>query len=267
MATNDQTTSPFYTSKYGSIKKLTDTNYAVWKGDVTVILEAMNALDIVIGEEEEPPAGNTVAARTAIADYRKRRALATSAIRFSCTEIVAIYINGLSNPREMWETLNQRLDTTTSYIGRTTIVTKFQNARPVAKESIGVYIARLQTYRLQLQGSTEEISDQALLTHVYTTAPPEFKTTIAILKRTAGITIATLTTALKATEEENKAEAAVIDPRSGTGLYARGRGGHRGRGGRGGRGGHGGKGENQDKSCTYCNIDNHSTEDCWKRPK
>jgi len=115
MASTEQSSKLYYTSKYGAIKKLNDTNYAVWKGDVTVILEAMSAFVIVSGEEEAPPAGNTVAARTAIADYRKRRVLATSAIRFSCTEEVAIYINGLSNPREMWETLNERLDSTTSY--------------------------------------------------------------------------------------------------------------------------------------------------------
>ena len=114
MASSEQSSKLYYTSKYGGIKKLNDTNYALWKGDVTVILEAMNAFVIVNGEEEEPPAGNTVAASTAIADYRKRRALATSAISFSCTEEVAIYKMGMSNPREMWETLSERLDSTTT---------------------------------------------------------------------------------------------------------------------------------------------------------
>ena len=102
----------------------------------------------------------------------------------------------------MWETLKERLDFTTSYIGRASIVTQFQNARPITGESIGTYIARLQAYRIQLQGSTEEISDQALRTHVYTTAPSAFKTTIAILKRTPDVTIPNLITALKDTEGE-----------------------------------------------------------------
>jgi len=62
----------YYTAKFRSIKKLSNTNYAIWKGDVTVILQAMGAYAIVNGEEDEPGAGNTAAARTATADYQKR---------------------------------------------------------------------------------------------------------------------------------------------------------------------------------------------------
>ena len=50
----------------------------------------------------------------------------------------------------MWQILKERLDLTTSYIGRTAIVAQFQNARPIVGESISVYIARLQAFQLQL---------------------------------------------------------------------------------------------------------------------
>jgi len=148
------------------------------------------------------------------------------------------------NSSEMWQILKARLDLTTSYIGRTAIVAQFQNARPIVGESISVYVARLQAFQLQLQGSTEEITEQALRTHVYTTTPPEFKTAIGYLKRTPDVTIPNLISVLKETEEENKVEAAaaVVDSKSGTGLYARGRGGRGGRRGHGGRGGSGGRG-------------------------
>jgi len=234
----------------------------------------MGAYAIINGEEDEPAAGNTAASRTATADYQKRRAYAISAIRFSCTNEAAIYVNGLSDPSEMWQILKERLDLTTSYIGRTAIVTQFQNARPTVGESISVYVARLQAFQLQLQGSTEEITEQVLRTDVYTTAPPEFKTAIGYLKRTPDVTIPNLITVLKETEEENKVEAAaaVVDSKPRTGLYAHGRGGrggrrgHGGRGSCGGRGGHGGQ-ETKNQSCTYCRMDNHTTEDCWKHQK
>jgi len=122
----------------------------------------MGASAIVDGEEEEPEAGITAAARTATADYQKRRAHGISAIRFSCTDEAANYINGLSDPSEMWQILKERHDLTTSYIGRTAIVAQFQNARPITGESISVYVAQLQVLQLQLQGSTEEITEQAL---------------------------------------------------------------------------------------------------------
>jgi len=50
----------------------------------------------------------------------------------------------------MWQILNERLDLTTSYIGRTAIVAQFQNVRPTVGESISVYVARLQAFQLQL---------------------------------------------------------------------------------------------------------------------
>jgi len=55
---NDQSSKTYYTSKFGSIKKLSNTNYAIWQGDVTVILQAMGAYAIVNREEDEPAAGN-----------------------------------------------------------------------------------------------------------------------------------------------------------------------------------------------------------------
>jgi len=48
--------------------------------------EGNSALAIVNGEEEEPPAGNTAAARTAVPDYQKRQAYMTTGLQFSCTE-------------------------------------------------------------------------------------------------------------------------------------------------------------------------------------
>ena len=191
---NDQSSKTYYTSKFGSIKKLSNINYAIWTGDVTVILQAMGAYTIINGEKDEPAAGNTATARTATADDQKRRTYAISAIRFSCTDEAAIYINGLSDPSKMWQILKERLDLTTLYIGRTAIVVQFQNAQPTVGECISVYVARLQAFQLQLQGSMEEITEQALRTHVYTTAPPKFKTAIGYLKRTPDVTIPNLIT-------------------------------------------------------------------------
>jgi len=58
----------YYTLEYGAIKKLDGTNYIEWKGDITTILNVMNAFEIVRREEPEPPASNTVTGRQAITD-------------------------------------------------------------------------------------------------------------------------------------------------------------------------------------------------------
>ncbi|KAI5856597.1 hypothetical protein BZA05DRAFT_416252 [Tricharina praecox] len=76
-----------YASKWGTINKLTELNYPKWKNDLSLVLTAMDALEIVAGEEEEqPPAGNSVAARAAQVNYRKRQANDAKAMRFSCSD-------------------------------------------------------------------------------------------------------------------------------------------------------------------------------------
>jgi len=68
---NNQSSKTYYTSKFGSMKTLSNTNYAIWKGVVTVILQVIGAYAIVNIEDDEPEAGNTAAARTTTADYQK----------------------------------------------------------------------------------------------------------------------------------------------------------------------------------------------------
>lgn len=201
-----------YASKWGTINKLTELNYPKWKNDLSLVLTAMDALEIVAGEEEEqPPAGNSVAARAAQVNYRKRQANDAKAMRFSCSDAVAVFIEELRSPSEMWKTLRDHLDSTLSYMGRVSIANQFQDSRPVAGESMKSYIARLQSFFTQLAASTEAITDQALRNHIFLTVPTTFKHTIAYLKRTPEVTRATISTALTEDEQDEVQEKSLGD--------------------------------------------------------
>jgi hypothetical protein len=181
----------------------------------------------------------------------------------------------------MWNILQKKFDPTSSFVGRNAIATKFQRARPEKDGAMGIYISRLQAYRDEHQGTSQEISNENRLGHRYSICPLKFKTIVTVLKRTPDMTIEALEAGLKEAEEELEAEEisdTVVDSKSGTGLYAqgcggrnryRGHGGKGGRGGKAGRGGRGGQGEKGTKNrfCKYCRMDNHSTQDCWKRPR
>jgi len=233
---NDQPLKLYYTSKYGAIKKLDGTNYIEWKGDITTILNIMNAFEIVRREELEPQASNTVTGRQAITNYKKRVALATSAIRFLCTQAVAFCIRDETDPATMWAILLKKFNATSLFIGRNAIATQFHSIRPEEGERMSLYISRLQRYRAELQGSSQEISEKNLLGHIYSTCLLKVKTIITVLKQTTEMTIEALKAGLKEAEEEFKAEemVAVVDSKSATGLYVQGRGGHGGYRGRGG---------------------------------
>ena len=283
MATTNNPTSAYqathYSSKHGSCEKLNALNYRVWKEDMEIILNSMNVMEIVSGDEPIPPAGNTLIARNLLTDYKQRSASAVSAIRFSCTDAIRLYINGLKEPKTMWDTLKDRLDTTATYIGREAIRQNFQTARPEPNETIMQYLVRLQTFRYQLSNSPQAISDEMFKTHVYTTAPATFATTIEILRRSpVEISVEQLITALRESEETRLATQLaaaqhINNPNtaatSGSALYAgtqRGRGNQRGSRGSRGRG-RGGRQRDSTKSwnCTNCQMDNHTTADCRKR--
>ena len=63
-----------YTCKHGSTEMLTPRNYHTWKADIMVFLTCENALEIVLGNEDPPPANASFAMRES---YKKRLGLAT----------------------------------------------------------------------------------------------------------------------------------------------------------------------------------------------
>jgi hypothetical protein len=83
------------------------------------------------GEEDEPVPGNSAAARAAAADYEKRSGKAATAILLSCSDEVAPFVEGMEDPRLMWDTLYERFNSARHNIGRTTILRLFQSARPI----------------------------------------------------------------------------------------------------------------------------------------
>ena len=133
--------SEFYSSKNGNCQKLNATNYRIWKEEISFILTALKAINIVTGVELPPRQGNTVAARTLSDDFQARSVDAAIAILFSCSNSIRIHIRGITDPKIMWDTLATKLDTTSSHIGRATILNNFVQARPHANESIVDYLA------------------------------------------------------------------------------------------------------------------------------
>jgi hypothetical protein len=116
----------------------------------------MNALRIVQGEEDEPVPGNSAAARAAAADYEKRSGKAATAILLSCSDEVAPFVEGMEDPRLMWDTLYERFNSARHNIGRTTILRLFRSARPIPGELIASYFGRLLKSSTNSQGLTRK---------------------------------------------------------------------------------------------------------------
>jgi hypothetical protein len=249
-----------YHTKNGAMDKLTSINYQAWRNKFIPLLKSMNALRIVQGEEDEPAPGNSAAARAAAADYEKRSGKAATAILLSCSEEVTPFVEGMEDPRLMWDTLHERFNSARHNIGRTTILRLFQSARPTPGEAISSYFGRLLKFRQQLAGTDKAISDSALKTHIFTTLPEDFNITIQflMLEPEEKLSVNDVMDALRNRDEARRLtelnKVTVSDNNtaatSGEAMYA----------------GAGAPGRNFTR-CTFCNRNGHKFEQCFRRNK
>jgi len=170
----------------------------------------------------------------------------------------------------MWEALKYQLDNASTKLGRTRVLRKFTAAQPSPDEMVTQYFSKLIASNNKLIGTTENITDDTMKTPIFTTQSNSYETIIQILEQR--IPAPTAQQCIDAISEH--AELTTLpnefgDPSTRAGLYSRG--GNRGRGsghGRGGQGGGSGCGRGNGRlkhQCTFCKMDNHTTEECGKR--
>jgi hypothetical protein len=203
-----------YKSIHGSFEKLNKLNYGSWKDNISSVLESLDALNIVLGEEEAPPALLTTAGRLTSKLYRTRHAQAVSIIRFSVNDEIQQRLRGIANPVEMWKSLQKEYDLAVSEAGRTKIAREFVMLRYNGTERISEYFARLKLHRLPLFGTEEEISDQVVISHIYVTIPATYNGVIHRLqeKPKAEATLDYVTERLTEYEKINLANPSTGDP-------------------------------------------------------
>jgi hypothetical protein len=166
----------------------------------------------------------------------------------------------------MWEALRDLLDNASTKLGHTQVLRKFTAPRPSPDETVTQYFTKLIAFRKKFIGTTENITDDDKKTHIFTTLCKSYETTIQILEqRIPAPTAQHCMDAIGEFTEQMTVTHEIGEASTGAALYSRGGncGGSRGGQG-GGRGGGRGKGRQKHK-CTYCKMDNHTTETCAKR--
>ena len=146
------------------------------------MIVAMRAYNIVTGDELFPE-GNGSTARTLQKEWHQRANDPIALIHLGCTDDLLPWIDDIDDPVEMWQTLQGRLDNTTNQVGQTQIVRKCHALCPSKDEKITKYFTRLIDLRKKLIGSPETISDETMKTHIFSTMPKVFETTIKILEQ------------------------------------------------------------------------------------
>ena len=166
-----------YTCGHGKFAKLTSLNYTQWAADVTAVLIAEDALEIVQGNEPAPPTTQ----RTTAADYRRRKGKAYATLFMSCTPGMQNLIQGVTDPATIWNTLKEKHDSVESRARRAVLARQFYSRLPQTDEKMTDFIAALQSSRALLAGTEQAISDEAFCSHLMRVVPARFHQAIDIL--------------------------------------------------------------------------------------
>src|SRR5947209_8430381 len=167
---NTENTESTYTCSHAKFAKLTSGNYTQWAADVTAVLIAEDALEIVEGNEAAPAATQ----RAAAADYRRRKGKAYATLFMSCTSGVQNLIQGVTDPAAIWITLKEKLDSVGSRARRAVLARQFYARLPQVDEKMTDFIAALQSSRALLAGTEQAISDEAFCSHLMRAVPASF---------------------------------------------------------------------------------------------
>ena len=169
-----------------------------------VFLTCENALEIVLGNEDPPPANASFAMRES---YKKRLGLATGMVYSSIKHSIRAIINKLTdrNPAQIWTGLGKKFNRAASRSGRMAIHKRFQFTTIKEGISVQAYIARLTTIQQELSGTPDELADESLISHLLQNLSKNYKTLVDIIthRPTDGETVDSITTELIEYETSN----------------------------------------------------------------
>jgi len=166
----------WYCCPSGGSAKLTTGNYSRWKADITVLLPASRAIDTALGTEEPPPNGNSVAAFIATDKDLSRKAGSYGMLVGSGTRATRAYVQGVTEPLEIWTTLRDQLDTNSS-TAISSLVRQFNREKHLPTDkSVSPYLEQLCMLREDLMDTYSQISEDAYIDKILTTIPETYYT-------------------------------------------------------------------------------------------
>jgi hypothetical protein len=140
----------YYQCKYGRVELLNDENYPDWSNTLIFFLTADSTWNVVQGIDIAPlaiPANANAARRTAynaeLQEFQVRSAKACLMIISSLSISYKRYVFGKTNPKDMWDTLKEQLDSLTLNSGPFIRRDQFLNEKHTRKGPILAFFAKL----------------------------------------------------------------------------------------------------------------------------
>jgi hypothetical protein len=171
-----------FRTNYGNVLKLTKENYTVWRQKIRRVLISKNAYNIVT-DLELLPVCDGVALRLLKESWHYRANKALAQIHLGCGDEFLPHIDDIDDAVEMCEPLRDRLVNASMKLGRIQVQRKFTASRPSPEETVTQFFTKQIALCKKLIGTTENVTDDAMKTHIFTHLSNSYQTTIQILEQ------------------------------------------------------------------------------------
>lgn len=282
MSTTDSRTG---SSTY-NIDKLTESNYRSWAQQLQWILDERDLWNIVEGKEKKPEApviptepGDTTTPTTTtetppataeyeqkLGDFMQRSKKARSTIGAAISASIMVYIEGMNDPAEMWQTLEEKYNPRT----QTTLfqtIRQFMNVKMGEGDNMEKHLQIVQSLKRKCEEQGEKISDNVYVAILLNSVSEEYKIAVTILESQEKLTPASIINRLMEEYRKNITGNGGSLSKMVMALLTNQRGKDQSKSKSGQKGKSTSETSNSSQSpleqCTHCTKKNHDESRCW----
>ena len=201
MSATGSTDNDYIITKIGAkIPRLNHSNYPAWANAMRYALIGAGAWGIVNGTEYEPdvPSGGAkLRDCNKFKDYNKRFNKAVSFIYGAVTPEIQGYISSITDPEEMWTTLQEIMDIAQDEAGSAYLSDKFHREVFKPNDTIDSYISRVLGYQARLVETKHKLTDEDVITKLLTALPPTYNAVKEVMFHQPDRTVSSVIAALR----------------------------------------------------------------------
>lgn len=164
------------------IEKLQEASqYAVWKFQVQVVLNASEIFDVVSGDETKPEnpatdatATEKTAAVKAISDWKKKDAKAQKIIVTSLSQKMVLHVLTCKSGHEMWQKLQSVFEQRTT-VGKQHLQQQFFSFQKDPADDMATHVSKMESLVHQMRELNITIDNDMVITKLCDTLPADYK--------------------------------------------------------------------------------------------
>lgn len=154
-------------------------NWGAWKFKIKVLIQARDALDVVLGDTPKPELASgadataTAAYTASLKTWRKLDGIAQQLIVTTVSEQTVLHIMNCQSSKEMWDKLHEIYENKSSTM-KHFLMQQWYSLNKDAADDLATHIAKIDDLACRLKALGETVSDEMIITKIMMTLPPSY---------------------------------------------------------------------------------------------